>query len=136
MGRNKPWFGPIPSIGKWFFPVSWEGYAVTGAFALGVALLAFVDDPIRRAIAIALLAAAFGAVVFLTWRRPDAEVRRDWRETLWNRRARTWLVWLVLLLALMAAIAAADSFRCAGCYGKPGIWTARWHGWGNGGRAP
>jgi asparagine N-glycosylation enzyme membrane subunit Stt3 len=70
--RNKPWFGPLPSIGKAVIPVSWEGYAVTVAFVLGLGLLKLVDDLPRRTIAMALLAAAYGAVVFLTWRNdPD-----------------------------------------------------------------
>jgi peptidoglycan/LPS O-acetylase OafA/YrhL len=47
--------------------VSWEGYAVTVALVLGMGLLKWVDDPVRRAIALALLVAAYGAVVFLTW---------------------------------------------------------------------
>ena len=34
MRRNKPWFGPMPAIGKLIVPVSWEGYAVTLAFVL------------------------------------------------------------------------------------------------------
>lgn len=70
--RNKPWFGPIPSIGRAICPVSWEGYLATVALVLGLALLKFVDDNTRRAIAAALLAAAYVAVVFLTWSRdPD-----------------------------------------------------------------
>lgn len=72
MRRNKPWFGPIPSIGKAMCPVSWEGYAVTVAFLLGMVLLKLVDDVARRAIAMTLLAAAYGAIVVLTWSRdPD-----------------------------------------------------------------
>lgn len=67
MRGNKPWFGPIPSIGKAIIPVSWEGYAVTIALVLGIGLLKLETDPIRRAIALALLAAAYGLVVFLTW---------------------------------------------------------------------
>ena len=67
MRRYKPWFGPIPSIGKAVVPVSWEGYAVTVAFVLGLGLLKLVDDPVRRSIALALLIASYGAVVFLTW---------------------------------------------------------------------
>ena len=67
MRRSKPWFGPMPLIGKAICPVSWEGYAVTVAFVLGLGLLKLVDDLARRSIAMALLAAAYGAVVFMTW---------------------------------------------------------------------
>ena len=64
---NKRWFGPMPSFGKAIVPVSWEGYAVTVALLLGFGLLKLVGDPLRRAIALALIVAAYGAVVFLTW---------------------------------------------------------------------
>ena len=67
MRRNKPWFGPIPSIGKAICPVSWEGYAVTVALVVGVGLLRLVDDPARRTIAFALLVGAYCAVALLTW---------------------------------------------------------------------
>jgi hypothetical protein len=71
--RNKPWFGPFPLLRKAVCPVSWEGYAVTVAFLLGMALMRLEADLTRRAIAIALLAAAYAAVVFLTWSNdPDA----------------------------------------------------------------
>ena len=65
--RNKPWFGPIPSIGKAIVPVSWEGYAVTGALLVGIVLLPLVGDRQREIIAFTLLVAAYCAVVFLTW---------------------------------------------------------------------
>ena len=48
MRRNKPWFGPIPSIGKAIIPVSWEGYVVTVAFVLGMGLLTLEGDLTRR----------------------------------------------------------------------------------------
>ena len=57
----------MPSIGKAIIPVSWEGYAVTVALVLGLGLLKWVDDLPRRSIALVLLVAAYGAVVFLTW---------------------------------------------------------------------
>ncbi len=115
MRRDKPWFGPIPSIGKAICPVSWEGYAVTVAFVLGLVLLALEGDPNRRAIAMALLAAAFCAVVVLTWGDPDGPAGRDWRATLWNWQT---LVWLAVLLLLAAAFVAA-SYACGGCYHMP-----------------
>jgi hypothetical protein len=63
----------MPSIWKVAVPLCWEGYAVTLAFVLGLGLLKLVEDPIRRAIAAALIVAAYGAVVFLTWsNEPDA----------------------------------------------------------------
>ncbi len=67
LGRNRRWFGPMPSILKLAVPVSWEGYAVTVVFVLGFAPLKMVDDPIRRAIAMALWMTGYCAVVFLTW---------------------------------------------------------------------
>ena len=67
MRRNKPWFGPMPSVWKVAVPLCWEGYAVTVAFVLALGLMKLVDDPIRRAIAMALLVAAYGAIVCLTW---------------------------------------------------------------------
>jgi drug/metabolite transporter (DMT)-like permease len=102
--RNKPWFGPIPSIGKAIIPVSWEGYAVTVAFVVGLGLLPLESDPTRRSIALALLAAAYCVVVILTWGDTDAEVRPGRRETLFNKQT---LVWLAFLLVLTAALAAA-----------------------------
>ncbi|MGZ3272632.1 MAG: hypothetical protein ACXU82_16485 [Caulobacteraceae bacterium] len=47
--------------------MSWEGYAVTAAFILGVVLVRSEHDHTRQAIAFALMAAAYCAVVFLTW---------------------------------------------------------------------
>jgi cobalamin synthase len=95
----------MPSIGKAIIPVSWEGYAVTVAFVLGfVGLIKFVANPIRGPIALTLWVAAYGAIVFLTWEDPDADGRRGWRETLFNRQT---LVWLAGLLVLAAAFAAA-----------------------------
>jgi hypothetical protein len=49
--------------------VSWEGYAATIVFVLGLGAAKLVDDPVRRALALALVAAGFGAVVLLTWDR-------------------------------------------------------------------
>src|SRR5438270_399262 len=69
-------------------------------------------DPTRRAIAIVLLAAAYCALVCLTWGDPDAEVRRSWRETLFNWQT---LVWLLFLLALAASMIAAGYRGCPGC---------------------
>lgn len=114
MRRNKPWFGPIPSIGKAVIPVSWEGYVVTLAFVLGLGLLQLEVDRIRRSIAMALIIAAYAVVVFLTWEDPDAEGRRGWRETLWNRGT---LVWLLVMLAFVAAYAVAGLNACWGCQG-------------------
>lgn len=113
--RDKPWFGPIPSIGKAICPVSWEGYAVTVALLLGMLLLGLEGDLTRRSIAIALLASAYGAIVILTWGDPEGPVSRDWRETLWNWQT---LLWLAVLLALAAAFVAA-SYGCGGCYHMP-----------------
>ena len=48
-------------------PVSWEGWAATIAFLMGLLLLRLEGDLTRRAIAIALLAAAYCALVLLTW---------------------------------------------------------------------
>ncbi len=98
-------------------PLCWEGYAVTIAFVLGLGLSKLVADPNRRSIAMALLVAAYGVVVFLTWENPDAEGGRRWRETLWNRQT---LVWLAVLLALAAAMAAANYLGCGGCYRRAG----------------
>ena len=70
--RNKPWFGPIPSLGKLVCPVSWEGYAATVVFVLGIGASKQVEDPTWRAVALALVAAGYCAVVLLTWDRdPD-----------------------------------------------------------------
>ena len=72
MRRNKPWFGPMPYIGKAICPVSWEGYAVTVALVVGVGLMRFVDDPVRRVIALTLVVGAYCAVLLLTWSKdPD-----------------------------------------------------------------
>ena len=72
MRPNKPWFRPIPSFFKVAAPVTWEGITVTVAFVLGIGLLRLVDDPVRRAIGLALLAIGYGAVVILTWSKdPD-----------------------------------------------------------------
>jgi peptidoglycan/LPS O-acetylase OafA/YrhL len=103
--REKPWFGPIPSIGKAICPVSWEGYAVTVAFLLGMLLLGLESDLIRRSLALALLAAAYCALVILTWGDPDSEDRQGWRETLLNWQT---LVWLAVLVALAAAMVTAS----------------------------
>ena len=118
MPRNKHWFGPIPSIGKAICPVSWEGYAVTVAFLLGLLLLKLVDDLTRRSIAFALMAAAYSAIVILTWGGDsDSRVRRSWRETLWNRQTLVWLAVLVVLAA--ACVAAGYQQRCPGCSYRP-----------------
>jgi hypothetical protein len=107
--RDKPWFGPMRSIWKAAVPVSWEGYAVTVAFLLGFMLMRLVADLNRRAIATALLVAAYGAIVFLTWEDPDAEVRLGWRERLWNRGMLASLGgWLVFAAVLVAAAYAAS----------------------------
>jgi len=117
---NKPWFGPIPSIGKAACPISWEGYAVTVAFVVGLALLRLESDVIRRAIALALVIAAYTAIVILTWGDPEgAVVRRGWRETFWNRYT---LVWLAVLLLLAGALIAAGFVGCGGCYHRPAPW--------------
>jgi hypothetical protein len=125
MRRDKPWFGPTrwtPS--PWFWrpivPVSWEGYAVTVALVLGMALLRLEGDATRRSIAIVLLAAAFCAIVVLTWSDPDAEVSRSWSETLRSWRT---LVSLALMLAFAAAFVAAVfvavSYGCGVCGRMP-----------------
>jgi hypothetical protein len=106
----------LPSIGKAVVPVSWEGYAVTVAFVLGLGLSRLAPDPIRRAIAMALIVAAYGAVVILTWENPDAEAGRGWRATLWNRQT---LVWLGVLLVIAAACVAAGYVSCLGCAHRP-----------------
>jgi cyclic lactone autoinducer peptide len=100
--------------------VSWEGYAVTVAFLLGMALLQLEGERTRRAIAMALVAVAYCAVVVLTWGDPDSGVRQHWRETLFNRQT---LVWLAVLLALAAAFVAANVV-CGGCYHQP---VSGWH---------
>ena len=92
-------------------PVSWEGYVVTAAFVLGLGLLSLEGDLTRRLIAGALMAAAYCAVVILTWDDPDSTGRPGWRETLLNKQT---LVWLVVLLVLVAAFAAAN-YACGGC---------------------
>jgi hypothetical protein len=71
--RNKPWFGPMLSIGKVIVPVSWEGYVVSLALLLGIVLLKlYAHDTVRGAIAFALMVAAYVALVFLTWSKdPD-----------------------------------------------------------------
>ena len=62
----------MPLLWKVASPVSWEGWAVSIALLLGMGLLRLVEDPLRRSIALALLFAAYGAVVFLTWSKdPD-----------------------------------------------------------------
>lgn len=91
--------------------MSWEGYTVTVAFLLGMLLLRLEGDITRRGIAMALLAAAYCAVVVLTWGDPDSEGGRSWRETLWNWHT---LVWLAVLLAFAATFVAA-SYGCGGC---------------------
>ena len=105
---------------KPIMPVSWEGYAVIVALLLGMALLRLEGDPVRRAIATVLLAAAFCAIVALTWDDPDAEVRRSWRETLWNWHT---LASLALMLAFaavfVAAVFVAVSYGCSGCGRMP-----------------
>jgi hypothetical protein len=107
--RDKPWFGPMRSIGKAAVPLCWEGYAVTVAFLLGFLSMRLVDDPNRRAIATALLVAAYGVIVFLTWEDPDAEVRRGWRERFWSRQTLVWLgVWLAIAAACVFAAYAAS----------------------------
>ena len=66
--RDKPWFGPMLSIGKVIVPVSWEGYVVTIALLVGMVLLKlYVHDPIRGSIAFGLMIAAYLAIVLLTW---------------------------------------------------------------------
>jgi hypothetical protein len=107
---------PSPIFWRAAVPLCWEGYTVTVAFLLGMALLRLVDDLNRRAIATALLVAAFGAIVFLTWEDPDAEVRRGWRERLWNRGT---LVWLVVWLVFAAVAVFAGYQSCLGCLHRP-----------------
>jgi hypothetical protein len=52
--------------------VSWEGYAATVVFVLGIGASKQVEDPTWRAVALALVAAGYCAVVLLTWDRdPD-----------------------------------------------------------------
>ena len=106
----------MPWIGKAMVPVSWEGYAVTVAFVLGLGLLKLVDDLNRRAIAVALLVAAYGVIAFLTWDDPDAEVRLSWRERLWNRQT---LVWLAVWLVFGAVCVFAGYQSCLGCLHRP-----------------
>jgi hypothetical protein len=110
------------SIMPWrvIVPVSWEGYAVTAALLLGMALLKLEGDPTRRGIAIALLAAAFCTIVVLTWGDPDAEADRSWREILLSWHT---LVSLALMLAFaavfVAAVFVAVSYGCGGCGRMP-----------------
>jgi peptidoglycan/LPS O-acetylase OafA/YrhL len=96
--------------------VSWEGYAVTVALVLGVGLSKLEADPVRRAIALALMVAAYCAVVFLTWGDPDADEAPGWREALWSRRT---LAWLGVLLVLAAALVAAAYYGNGGGYHMP-----------------
>jgi hypothetical protein len=97
-------------------PLSWEGWAVTLAFLLGMGLLRLEPDLTRRSIALALSAAAFCAIVVLTWGDPGSDVRPSWRETLLNRQT---LVWLGFLLLLAAACVAAGFYGYRGGYHMP-----------------
>jgi hypothetical protein len=106
--RNKPWFGPIPFLGKGFVPVCWEGCAVTVAFGLGLGLLTMVRAPIQRSVAMALVVVAFGAIVLLTWEDPDTAARRGWRDRLLNKQT---AIGSGLMLLLFAAIM-ATAYAC------------------------
>ena len=110
MRKDKPWFGPMRSLWKAAVPVSWEGYTVTVAFLLGMILLGLESDPTRRSIAIALLVAAYFAVVCLTWEDPEAERGLDWRLAFFNWRT---LVWVAFLAVLCGAIIAAGHQSCS-----------------------
>ena len=73
MRRDKPWFRPMPSIGKMIVPVSWQGYVLTIALLLGMALLkVYVHDVVRAAIAFWLMIAAYLAIAYLTWSKDPA----------------------------------------------------------------
>ena len=120
MRPNKPWFGPIPFLWKAVSPISWEGWTVTIAFLLGMGLLRVEPDLTRRSIALALVAAAFSAIVILTWGDPDSDVRPSWRETLFNRRTLVWLGLFALFAAVfLAACIAAAFYGYAGGYHMP-----------------
>jgi disulfide bond formation protein DsbB len=101
-------------------PLCWEGYAVTIALVLGFGLLQLEGDPARRAIAMALLVAAYGAVVFLTWSNdsdsdlPDLEVRRGWQRGIFSRRTLAWLIASLVFAAVFVA-AGYGAAKYGGC---------------------
>jgi hypothetical protein len=95
------------SFGKAAAPLTWQGYAITFAFLLGLGLLRLEADLIRRSIATALVVAAYGAVVILTWGDPASDAPRNWRRALFNQGT---LVWLMVLAAIAAAVVAAGFY--------------------------
>jgi hypothetical protein len=107
------------SIWKVAVPVSWEGYAVTVAWFLGMSLLQLEGDLARRSIAITLLVAAYGVIIFLTWADPEGE-DRSWREMLWSRQTVVTLVVLVLFAAVFIG-AVYLACRVGGCH-RPTSW--------------
>jgi hypothetical protein len=104
---DKPWFGPIRSIGKAIVPLTWQGYGLTVALFLGFGLLRLEADLIRRSIAMALVVVAYGAVVILTWGDPESASPPNWRAALFNRGT---LLWLAMLVAIVAAMTAAGFY--------------------------
>jgi hypothetical protein len=91
------------SFGKAIIPLTWQGYAVTVAFLLGLGLLRLEADLARRSIATALVVVAYAAVVILTWGDPECASPPDWRTALFNRGTLIWLLVLVVIAAVMAA---------------------------------